>query len=182
MKITPTNLQDVLLIEPSVYGDERGYFMETYRQDLFRDQVTSMAFVQDNHSKSNAGVLRGLHYQITQPQGKLIRVVVGEVYDVIVDLRQSSSSFGQWQGFYLSSDNKRQLWVPPGFAHGFYVTKPDTEFVYKCTDYYAPQFERTLCWNDSDLAIDWPLPNACAPILSKKDLHGTRFCDAETFE
>lgn len=182
MKIVPTKLQDSVLIEPSVYGDERGFFMETYRQGLFAEKVTALPFVQDNHSKSIQGALRGLHYQIRQTQGKLTRVIAGEVYDVIVDLRKASSTFGQWQGFYLSSDNKRQLWVPPGFAHGFYVTKPETEFVYKCTDYYAPDYERSLLWNDSNLAIDWPLVNGEEPVLSEKDRTGLAFQDADKFD
>ena len=182
MKIVPTNLQDAVLIEPTIYGDDRGFFMETFRQSFFSEQVSGLAFVQDNHSKSNQGALRGLHYQIQQPQGKLVRVVAGEVYDVIVDLRQSSSTFGQWQGFYLSSQNHHQLWVPPGFAHGFYVTKSGTEFIYKCTEYYAPEHERCLLWDDPELGIDWPLLNGEEPALSEKDRKGALFSNSEFFE
>lgn len=182
MNISQTKLHDAVVIEPTVYGDERGFFMETYRHSLFAERVTELPFVQDNHSKSKQGALRGLHYQIKQTQGKLIRVISGCVYDVIVDLRKSSTTFSQWQGFWLSSENKRQLWVPPGFAHGFYVAGPDTEFIYKCTDYYAPEHERILLWSDPELAIDWPLLNGKEPLLSEKDQRGLAFSETEKFD
>ena len=148
MKFTATTIPDVIIIEPQVFGDQRGFFMETWRQDKFKEAGIPSEFIQDNHSSSSQGILRGLHYQIKQAQGKLVRVIKGEVYDVAVDMRKSSPSFGQWVGETLSADNKKMLWVPPGFAHGFYVTSPQAEFVYKCTDYYAPEHERSLLWND----------------------------------
>ena len=157
MNILPTALPDVKLLEPQVFGDERGFFMETFRDQWFREQVCNRGFVQENHSKSAIGVLRGLHYQLEKPQGKLVRVVAGSVFDVAVDLRRSSPTFGRWAGAVLSAENKRQLWIPEGFAHGFYVLEDNTEFVYKCTDYYHPQSEHSLLWNDPALGIDWPL-------------------------
>uniref|UniRef100_UPI00080EDA9D dTDP-4-dehydrorhamnose 3,5-epimerase n=1 Tax=Vibrio splendidus TaxID=29497 RepID=UPI00080EDA9D len=159
-------------IEPSVFGDERGFFMETWNQKQFEELVTGkpIQFVQDNHSKSKKGILRGLHYQTENTQGKLVRVVSGEVFDVAVDIRKNSPTFGQWIGEYLSADNKRQLWIPEGFAHGFYVTSDEAEFVYKCTDYYNPQAEVSITWDDLDLAIDWPI--AFTPLVSKKDDEG----------
>lgn len=182
MQVIKTKIPDVKVLEPKIFGDERGFFMETFREDLFRQQVADVTFVQDNHSKSTQGILRGLHYQLKQTQGKLVRVVSGEVYDVAVDLRRSSPTFGEWVGVVLSAENKRELWVPAGFAHGFYVTSESAEFVYKCTDYYAPEHERSLLWNDEKLAIDWPLVNGKAPSLSNKDAQGVRLDVADCFE
>lgn len=181
MKYTPTSIPEVVLIEPTVFGDERGFFMETWQQRSFQESVADVTFVQDNHSKSGQGILRGLHYQLEQTQGKLVRVVSGSVFDVAVDLRQSSPSFGQWVGYELSAENKRMLWVPEGFAHGFYVMSESAEFVYKCTDYYAPQHERSLLWNDPSLSIEWPLVNQQEPLLSEKDLKGELFANADYF-
>lgn len=180
MKVTNTAIIDVKLLEPVVFGDERGFFMETFRDEWFRSQVCDRAFVQENHSKSVKGVLRGLHYQSEQPQGKLVRVVSGAVFDVAVDLRKSSLTFGQWVGEVLSADNKRQLWIPEGFAHGFYVMTDVAEFVYKCTDYYHPQAEHSLLWNDETVGIAWPLVDA--PSLSAKDLAGKRLADCWLFD
>lgn len=182
MHVIESKIPDVKILEPKVFGDERGFFMETFRDEWFRQNVANVTFVQDNHSKSLQGILRGLHYQLQQPQGKLVRVVSGEVYDVAVDMRRSSSSFGQWVGVLLSAENKRQLWVPAGFAHGFYVTSESAEFTYKCTDYYAPQYERSLLWNDEQLAIDWPLVAGNVPSLSAKDLKGLPLNLADCFE
>lgn len=181
MNYIKTPIPDIVLIEPQVYGDERGFFMETWQQKSFEEQVAPATFVQDNHSKSTKGILRGLHYQIKQPQGKLVRVVQGSVFDVAVDMRKSSPTFGQWVGYELSAENHRMLWVPPGFAHGFYVMSETAEFVYKCTDYYAPEFERSLLWNDPTVAIDWPT-NGQTPQLSEKDAKGDLFGDADTFD
>ncbi|YCO03459.1 dTDP-4-dehydrorhamnose 3,5-epimerase [Vibrio sp. VNB-15] len=169
MKVIDTKIPDVKIIEPTVFGDERGFFMETWNQQRFEELVTGQptTFVQDNHSKSRKGILRGLHYQTQNTQGKLVRVVYGEVFDVAVDIRKESETFGQWIGEYLSAENKRQLWIPEGFAHGFYVISDKAEFVYKCTDYYHPESEVSINWNDSDLAIEWPLDGK--PSLSKKD-------------
>lgn len=169
MKATALAIPDVLLLEPKVFGDARGFFMETWQARGFAEIGIDHVFVQDNHSRSAQGILRGLHYQIHQPQGKLVRVVNGAVFDVAVDLRRSSPSFGQWVGTLLSEENKRLLWIPPGFAHGFYVLSNFADFVYKCTDYYAPEHERSLLWNDPALAIDWPLIDGRMPILSNKD-------------
>ena len=155
--------------------------METWRQDEFKEAGIPVEFIQDNHSSSTQGILRGLHYQIQQAQGKLVRVIKGEVYDVAVDMRKSSPSFGQWVGETLSAENKKMLWVPPGFAHGFYVTSPEAEFVYKCSNYYAPEHERSLLWNDKDLEIDWPIPQGTEPKLSEKDIKGTEFKNAEYY-
>lgn len=179
MKVTPCAIADVLLIEPRVFGDERGFFFESFNQRAF-NLATGLApsFVQDNHSKSARGVLRGLHYQLHQPQGKLVRVVAGEVFDVAVDIRRNSPTFGKWAGEILSADNKRQLWVPPGLAHGFLVLSETAEFLYKTTDYYAPEFERCIAWNDPDLAIVWPTPQG-GPQLSAKDAAGVTFLQAE---
>ncbi|PLR22056.1 dTDP-4-dehydrorhamnose 3,5-epimerase [Pantoea endophytica] len=182
MKIIDTDIPDVKIIEPAVFGDERGFFMETWQQKKFEELVCPRSFVQDNHSKSSKGILRGLHYQTTNTQGKLVRVVSGEVYDVAVDMRKSSPTFGKWVGVYLSADNKRQLWVPEGFAHGFYVTSESAEFVYKCTDYYNPKNEHSLLWNDSDLNITWPIGANELPALSAKDKDGTPFAQAVTFD
>ncbi len=169
MKVIDTRIPDVKIIEPTVFGDERGFFMETWNQKEFGELVAdeSKQFVQDNHSKSKKGILRGLHYQTENTQGKLVRVVVGEVFDVAVDIRKDSPTFGQWVGEYLSSENKRQLWIPEGFAHGFYVTSDEAEFVYKCTDFYNPKAEVSLKWNDPTIDIDWPIDTR--PILSSKD-------------
>jgi dTDP-4-dehydrorhamnose 3,5-epimerase len=182
MKFTPTLLPDVILIEPRVFGDSRGFFMETFQAQMFAEAGIQTNFVQDNHSGSQRGILRGLHYQICQPQGKLVRVVAGAVYDVVVDLRRKSPTFGQWVGTELSAENKYQLWIPAGFAHGFYVLSDWAEFTYKVTDYYAPQYERTLLWNDPQLAIDWPLVDGQMPQLSAKDTSGRLFSEAETYE
>ena len=169
MKVIETNIPDVKIIEPAVFGDERGFFMETWNQKKFEEEVTGKPtqFVQDNHSKSKKGILRGLHYQTENTQGKLVRVVSGEVFDVAVDIRKDSPTFGQWVGVYLSAENKRQLWVPEGFAHGFYVTSDEAEFVYKCTDYYNPNAEISIAWDDKDIGIEWPIDTT--PFLSEKD-------------
>jgi dTDP-4-dehydrorhamnose 3,5-epimerase len=176
MKVIDTTIPDVKIIEPAVFGDERGFFMETWNQRTFEELVTGKEtrFVQDNHSKSKQGILRGLHYQTENTQGKLVRVVAGEVFDVAVDIRKDSSTFGKWVGIYLSAENKRQLWVPEGFAHGFYVTSEEAEFVYKCTDYYNPQYEKSINWNDKTIDIDWPL-NGSTPLLSNKDIDACSF-------
>jgi dTDP-4-dehydrorhamnose 3,5-epimerase len=180
MKILPTEIPDVLILEPRIFEDDRGFFYESYNEKLFAEKTgVTTHFVQDNHSCSVKNVLRGLHYQIQQPQGKLVRVVVGEVFDVAVDLRKSSSTFGQWVGCFLSAENKRQFWIPEGFAHGFLVLSEVAEFLYKTTNYYAPQYDRTLLWNDFDLAIDWPLEGD--PILSAKDQAGQPLKTAEVF-
>lgn len=181
MKIIETSIPDVKILEPNVFGDERGFFMETFRLDWFKQHCADVNFVQDNHSKSSQGILRGLHYQLEQTQGKLVRVTSGEVYDVAVDMRADSPTFGQSVGVILSAQNKRQLWVPAGFAHGFYVTSEHAEFVYKCTDYYHPQSEISVNYNDVDLNIDWPLVNGEAPSLSAKDEDGLSFADAPKF-
>lgn len=181
MNVFPTEIPDVLIIEPQVFEDSRGFFLESYNERAFADKAGINArFVQDNHSRSGCGVLRGLHYQIQQPQGKLVRVLSGVVYDVAVDIRKSSPSFGQWVGCLLSAENKRQLWIPPGFAHGFQVLSETAEVFYKTTDYYAPQHERCIAWNDAELAIAWRLSSQ-PPILSAKDQQGKRFKDAEVF-
>ena len=180
MNIIPTAIPEVKLLEPKVFGDERGFFMETFRDEWFRQHVCERTFVQENHSKSTQGVLRGLHYQTENTQGKLVRVVVGEVFDVAVDMRRSSPTFGQWVGEILSADNKRQLWVPEGFAHGFYVLSETAEFVYKCTDYYNPQAEHSLLWNDATVGIDWHLIGE--PSLSAKDLAGKVLENAVYFD
>jgi dTDP-4-dehydrorhamnose 3,5-epimerase len=180
MKIVLTEIPEVLILEPRVFGDERGFFYESYNERAFAEKTgVTTHFVQDNHSRSIKNVLRGLHYQIQQPQGKLVRVVVGEVFDVAVDLRKSSPTFGKWVGCLLSAENKRQFWIPEGFAHGFVVLSEVAEFLYKTTNYYAPQYERTLLWNDPDLAIDWSLQDE--PILSAKDRAGQPLKMAEVF-
>lgn len=181
MNFIPTSIPEVILIEPRVFGDHRGFFMETWQRQTFAENGIDYDFVQDNHSKSSQGILRGLHYQIKQPQGKLVRVVQGAVFDVAVDMRKSSPTFGQWVGYELSAENKRMFWVPPGFAHGFYVISDSAEFIYKCTDYYAPEHERSVLWNDSDLAIDWHLVDGKQPVLSGKDADAPGFKQAETF-
>ncbi len=180
MKATPTAISDVLIIEPQVFGDERGFFFESYNKAKWATTTAIQAdFVQDNHSRSTKHVLRGLHYQIQQPQGKLVRVIAGEVFDVAVDLRRSSASFGRWTSCYLSAKNKWQFWVPEGFAHGFLVLSDYAEFLYKTTDYYAPEHERCIRWDDRDLAIDWPLE--IEPLISLKDQAGQTFKEAECF-
>ncbi len=179
MRVTPTELADVLLIEPRVFGDARGYFFESYNQRALAERGLEAVFVQDNHSLSARGVLRGLHYQIEHAQGKLVRVTAGEVFDVAVDLRRSSASFGRWVGMTLSAENKRMLWIPPGFAHGFLVVSESAEFLYKTTDYWYPEFERCLLWNDSVLDIAWPL--AIAPTLAAKDAAGRPLAQADVY-
>lgn len=179
MQIIDTAIADVKLLEPQVFGDARGFFMETFRDAWFSEHVCPRTFVQENHSKSACGVLRGLHYQSEQPQGKLVRVVCGAVFDVAVDMRKSSPTFGKWVGEILSAENKRQLWVPEGFAHGFYVMSDSAEFVYKCTDYYAPQAEHCLLWNDAQVGIEWPF--AGEPSLSPKDMAGKTLAQAWVF-
>lgn len=181
MRVIPTKIPDVLIIEPEVFGDERGFFFESFNKQKFKVLTgIDKEFVQDNHSLSSCGVLRGLHYQIKQPQGKLVRVTNGSVYDVVVDLRKSSPTFGCWEGVSLSADNKRQLWIPEGFAHGFVVLSETAEFLYKATDYYAPEHERCIRWNDDELAIDWQCSNE--PLVSEKDTNGESFKQADLFE
>ena len=172
MKVIDTKIPDVKIIEPTVFGDDRGFFMETWQQKKFEELVTGKPtqFVQDNHSKSKKGILRGLHFQTKNTQGKLVRVVSGEVFDVAVDIRKDSPTFGQWVGVYISDENKRQLWVPEGFAHGFYVTSDEAEFVYKCTNYYDPDSEVSINWDDYEIGINWPLQGV--PFLSEKDING----------
>ena len=179
MKITPCTIPDVLLMEPRAFGDERGFFMESFNQRSFLDATgLDLQFVQDNHSRSARNVLRGLHYQAVQPQGKLVRVVAGEVFDVAVDIRPESPTFGKWAGEVLSAANKRQLWIPPGLAHGYLVLSDTADFLYKTTDYYAPVHERCIAWDDPTLAINWPL-NGQAPLLSAKDVAGSSFLAAD---
>lgn len=180
MNVIKTPLDGLLVIEPTVFGDQRGFFYESFNAQRFAEQTgVTVDFVQDNHSRSAKGVLRGLHYQIQQAQGKLVRVTTGAVFDVAVDLRQSSPTFGQWYGLELSAENKRQLWIPAGFAHGFVVTSDVAEFLYKTTDYYAPAYERSVIWNDPAIGIDWPLD--CEPLLSAKDKAGVPLAEAEVF-
>lgn len=180
MKVTPTAIPDVLLIEPKVFGDARGFFFESFNRRAFQAATgLDLDFVQDNHSRSGQGVLRGLHYQIEQPQGKLVRVVRGAVFDVAVDVRQGSATFGQWVGTELNEENHAQLWIPPGFAHGFMVLSESADFLYKTTNYYAPQHERCIAWNDTDIGIQWP--TTVGPLLSTKDRAGKRLVDAEVF-
>lgn len=181
MQHIATKISDVLIIEPKVFGDDRGFFYESFnKKDFVEATGVNAEFVQDNHSKSTKGVLRGLHYQIKRPQGKLVRVCHGEVIDIAVDVRKSSATFGQWVGVNLSAENKRQLWVPEGFAHGFVVLSDTAEFLYKTTDYYAPEYERCIRWDDNDLSIDWQYDNV--PLVSEKDAKGSLFKEAELFE
>ena len=181
MRVTPTALPDVLLLEPRVFADSRGFFFESYNQRAFRDLTgVDVQFVQDNHSRSSRNVLRGLHYQLRQPQGKLVRVAVGEIFDVVVDLRRSSPRFGKWVGQRLSADNKYMLWIPAGFGHGFLALSDSTEVLYKSTDYYAPEHERCVLWNDPVIGIDWQLDGE--PLVSEKDSRGLRLSAAETYE
>jgi len=182
MEFVPTQIPDVVLIQPRIFEDERGFFLESYQKERFSAAGIHADFVQDNHSASSKGVLRGLHYQVCQPQGKLVRVVAGEVFDVAVDLRRHSRTFGCWVGISLSAKKKNQLWIPPGFAHGFYVTSEMAEILYKATDYYAPQWERSLSWNDPVLGIDWPLTNGEHPTLAEKDRQGTLLADTELYD
>lgn len=182
MEFKPTSIPEVILITPVVYGDERGFFMETYREVDFSSAGIPGNFVQDNHSGSVQGTLRGLHYQIRQAQGKLVQVVCGEVFDVAVDLRRSSPTFGRWVGEMLSAENKCQLWIPPGFAHGFYVVSEWVNVIYKVTDYYAPEWDRTLLWNDAEIGIKWPLIDGIEVNISSKDAKGEVFRDAEIFD
>jgi dTDP-4-dehydrorhamnose 3,5-epimerase len=180
MQAVETGIPGLLVLEPKVFGDARGFFFESFNQKKFAELTgVNDTFVQDNHSRSAANVLRGLHYQIRQPQGKLVRVVAGEVFDVAVDIRRSSSTFGKWFGLRLSAENKKMLWIPPGFAHGFVVLSEAAEFLYKTTDYWAPEHERCIIWSDPDLAIDWPLQDE--PLLSAKDAAGKPFAQAEVF-
>lgn len=181
MRVVETAISEVLILEPTVYGDSRGFFFESFNQRSFNEATAlNHAFVQDNHSRSTKGVLRGLHYQIQQPQGKLLRVVQGAVYDVAVDIRRSSPTFGQWVGCELTEDNHRQMWVPAGFAHGFLVLSNTADFLYKTTEYYSPTHERCIAWNDTDISIDWP-SIAGVPVLSAKDQQGQALLDAEVF-
>jgi len=180
MKVIPTKIKDVLIVEPQVFGDDRGFFLESFNAQKFASATgVTLDFIQDNHSRSSKNVLRGLHYQIKQPQGKLVRVVVGEVLDVAVDIRKSSATFGQWVSCLLSAENKRQFWVPPGFAHGFVVLSDSADFLYKTTNYYAPEYERSLLWNDPELAIDWQLKDT--PTLSAKDQAAPTLKNADLF-
>ena len=180
MKVSATDIPDVLIIEPHVFGDERGFFYESFNQKVWQDKTgLRTTFVQENHSRSARNVLRGLHYQIKQPQGKLVRVILGEVFDVAVDIRRSSPTFGKWFGSILGAQNKRMMWIPAGFAHGFLVLSEFAEFLYKTTDYWAPEHERSIIWDDSDLAIKWPLQGD--PVLSPKDRAGSKFRSAEYF-
>lgn len=179
MKFSPTAIPEVIVIEPQVFGDERGFFMETWQKARFAEAGIIGDFVQDNQSRSRQGILRGLHYQLNQPQGKLVRVINGEIFDVAVDLRQSSPTFGQWVGDVLSATNKKSLWVPPGFAHGFYVMSEQADVIYKATDYYAPQHERCIAWDDPGLDIEWPLTGT--PMLSEKDAAGRPFKMSDYF-
>jgi dTDP-4-dehydrorhamnose 3,5-epimerase len=181
MKIIETKIPDVLIIEPQIYGDDRGFFFESYNQKLFTETTgVSLNFVQDNHSRSQQNVLRGLHYQIKYPQGKLVRVSYGKVFDVAVDIRKSSPTFGQWVGEILSAENKRQMWIPPGFAHGFLVLSEIADFLYKTTEYYAPSYDRSILWNDPEIGINWPLENP--PVLSNKDQNAKPLKLAEVFD
>ena len=181
MRFVPTDLPEVVRVVPTVHEDARGYFMETWQARRFHEAGIDLEFVQDNFSQSAKGTLRGLHYQIEQAQGKLVRVVSGEVFDVAIDLRQSSPNFGKWVGEILSADNKHQLWVPPGFAHGFLVLSDFAQFEYKCTDLYAPEFERSIRWDDPDIGVEWPLVDGEAPVLSPKDAEALFLKDADTY-
>ena len=182
MKFLPKTIRDVMLIEPKVYADNRGFFLETYQAKRFAEAGIDTNFVQDNHSGSCQSTLRGLHYQIQQAQGKLVKVIAGDIFDVVVDLRRSSPTFGKWIGTNLSSKNKHMLWVPPGFAHGFYVISEWAEITYKATDFYTPQWERTLLWNDPTIGIEWPLGPRTAPLLSEKDTRGCPLNQADTYD
>lgn len=182
MIFTPTSIPDVVLIEPKVFGDQRGFFMEVYQAERFAQAGIRVEFVQDNHSGSGQGILRGLHYQIRHAQGKLVRVATGEIFDVAVDIRRHSPTFGQWVGHHLSALNRSQMWIPPGFAHGYYVLSDWAEVLYKASDYYTPDWERTLLWSDPEIAIDWPLLDGKPPILSAKDIEGKYLNEAEIYD
>ena len=179
MRVVPTEIPDIRIIEPKVFGDERGFFFESWNRRTLADLGLDIDFVQDNHSRSAKNVLRGLHYQVEHAQGKLVRAIAGEIFDIAVDLRRSSPTFGKWVSFMLTAENKRMAWIPPGFAHGFCVVSEVAEFLYKTTDYWSPEHERTLAWNDPDLAIPWPLSGP--PTLAAKDAAGKRLADAETY-
>ena len=181
MEYIKTAISDVVLLVPKVFGDHRGFFLETFRQDEFFREIGPTAFVQDNHSGSRQGILRGLHYQLQQTQGKLVRAAAGEIFDVAVDIRRGSPTFGQWVGSYLTTENRHQLWIPAGFAHGFYVISEWAEVFYKATDYYAPEWERGIRWNDPAVGVKWPLLNGREPLLSAKDAIAPLLCDAEVF-
>lgn len=181
MRFTPTRIPDVLCIEPAIFGDDRGFFMETWQSAKFATAGINATFVQDNHSRSRAGTLRGLHYQINRPQGKLVRCVAGNIFDVAVDLRRRSPTFGEWVGQELSSENRLEFWVPAGFAHGFLVLSESADVVYKCSDYYDPASERTLAWNDPDVDVHWPVPPGVGLVLSAKDQGGATIRNAELF-
>ncbi|MCE1463952.1 dTDP-4-dehydrorhamnose 3,5-epimerase [Enterobacter roggenkampii] len=182
MNVTMTEIPDVLILEPKVFGDNRGFFLESFNQKTFNEILgREVNFVQDNHSKSAKNVLRGLHFQSQNTQGKLVRVTAGAVFDVAVDLRKNSETYGRWVGVELSAENKKQLWIPQGFAHGFYVLEENTEFVYKCTDYYNPAFEHSLAWNDESIRINWPLPEGISPIISEKDKKGLSLNECQLF-
>lgn len=181
MMFLQTKIPEVVLVKPRVFKDDRGFFMETYQKQIFIDEGIPYEFLQDNHSSSQKFTLRGLHYQLTHTQGKLVRVVVGEIFDVAVDLRKNSPFFGQWVGVYLSSENKHQLWIPPGFGHGFFTLKDRTDVVYKTTNYYDKEGERCIRWDDPDLAINWPIPDGEKPLISEKDLQAPFFKEAEVF-
>ncbi|MGB6489751.1 MAG: dTDP-4-dehydrorhamnose 3,5-epimerase [Steroidobacteraceae bacterium] len=181
MEFVPTDIPEVVLIRPKVFGDARGYFMESWEQRKFAAGGLDLQFVQDNHSHSARHILRGLHYQIQQPQGKLVRVVTGAVYDVAVDIRRSSSTFGKWVGLVLSAENHHMLWVPPGFAHGYLVLSDSADFLYKVTDFWAPNHERAILWNDPQIGVKWPLPTGVEPVLSGKDAAAAAFRDAEVY-
>lgn len=181
MELEPTDIPDVVLIRPKVFGDARGFFLESWEEKKFAAAGLGMKFVQDNHSRSTRNILRGLHYQIQQAQGKLVRVVTGTVFDVAVDIRRSSPTFGRWVGVTLSEENHHMLWVPPGFAHGFMVLSESADFIYRCTDFWAPAHERAIQWNDPELNITWPLPEGVEPLLSAKDAQAKRFRDAEYY-
>ncbi len=182
MKFIPTKIKDALIIEPKVFKDDRGFFMETFRANLLAENGINYQFVQDNHSGSKKNILRGLHYQIRHPQGKLVRAIRGEIFDVAVDLRRSSDTFGKWVSIILSEGNKKMFWIPPGFAHGYYALSDWAEIVYKATDYYAPESDRSIVWNDPDIAINWPIPSCTEPLLSEKDRLGKRLKEAEVFD
>ena len=181
MNFIPTNIPDVIIIEPKIFEDQRGFFLEIYQRQKYSEAGIQDQFLQDSHAGSQGGVLRGLHYQIHCAQGKLVKAIAGEIFDVAVDIRRSSPTFGEWVGVRLSAENKKQLWVPPGFAHGYYVLSDWAEIVYKNTDLYTPKWERTILWNDPDIGIDWPIKPGTRPLLSEKDLHGNPFREADLF-
>jgi len=182
MKFLSTEIKEVIIIEPDVFQDDRGFFMETFRANLLAENGINYQFVQDNHSGSKKNILRGLHYQIKNPQGKLVRAIRGQIFDVAVDLRRSSNTFGKWVAIILSEENKKIFWIPPDFAHGYYVLSDWAEIVYKATDYYAPEYDRSLLWNDPDLGIDWPIPSGIEPLLSQKDRKASRLKEAEVYD